>query len=62
MKLESLKEVLMRRDGLSASEAAEAIEEARELVLTQGYDPEEVLLDEFGLEPDYVFDLLEDAP
>lgn len=62
MKLESLKEVLMRRDGLSASEAAEAIEEARELVLTQGYDPEEVLLDEFGLELDYVFDLLEDAP
>ncbi len=62
MKLESLKEVLMRRDGMSASEAAEAIEEARELVLTQGYDPEEVLLDEFDLEPDYVFDLLEDAP
>lgn len=58
---ESLLEVLMRRDGLSREEAAEGIAEARDAVLLDGEDPEEVLADWFGLEPDYVFDLLEDA-
>ena len=56
--MESLKEVLMRRDGLTRREAAEAIAEARERV-REGEDPEEVLAEEFGLEPDYVFDLRE---
>lgn len=55
---ESLKEVLMRRDGLTEEEAEEQIEEARQAVM-DGDDPEEVLADWFGLEPDYVFDLLE---
>ena len=55
---ESLKNVLCRRDGLTAAEADEAIAEAAKQVLA-GADPEEVLADEFGLEPDYVFDLLE---
>lgn len=55
---DSLKGVLMRRDGLTMAEAAEAIEDAAQLV-REGADPEEVLAAEFGLEPDYVFDLLE---
>lgn len=54
----SLKGVLMRRDGLTAAEAEAQIIEAADLV-AGGADPEEVLADEFGLEPDYVFDLLE---
>ena len=54
--MESLKEVLMRRDGLSPGEADELIKESRTAVLN-GEDPEEVLYD-LGLEPDYVFDLL----
>lgn len=54
---EGLLEVLMRRDGLWRGEAQELIEEARSRVLA-GDDPEEVLAEEFGLEPDYVFDLL----
>lgn len=53
----SLLSVIMRRDGLSRSDAIEQINEAREMV-ANGADPEEVLYDEFGLEPDYVFDLL----
>ena len=57
---ESLKEVLMRRDGLSAAEVEEWLLEAGEMV-ADGADPEEVLAEEFGLEPDYVFDLLEYA-
>jgi len=54
---ETLKQVLMRRDGLSAEEANERIAEARQAV-ENGEDPEEILHDEFGLEPDYIFDLL----
>ena len=39
-------------------EAVGLIDEARDRVLNDGEDPEEVLYEEFGLEPDYVFDLL----
>lgn len=55
--IESLKKTIMKRDGLTSEEADEMIAEARECVLT-GEDPEEVLLNDFGLEPDYVLDLL----
>lgn len=58
MELESLKTVLMRRDGLTASEAQEQIDDAREAVL-DGADPEEILHNDFGLEPDYIFELLD---
>lgn len=54
---EDLKQVLMRRDGLTSEEADELINEAKERV-AEGADPEEVLYDDFGLEPDYIFDLL----
>ncbi len=56
--MESLREVLMRRDGMSGAEADELIEEARERV-ADGEDPEEVLLDEFGLELDFFWDLID---
>lgn len=56
--METLKQVLMRRDGMTASEAQAAIEEAAMLV-SEGGDPEEVLESEFGLEPDYIYDLIE---
>ena len=55
---EPLKEVLMRRDGLTEVEAEEEIREAAAEV-AEGADPEEVLAYSFGLEPDYVLDLLE---
>lgn len=53
-----LKQIIMRRDELTSEEADKQIADAQELVLA-GHDPEEVLSEEFGLEPDYVFDLLE---
>lgn len=53
--MESIASVLMRRDGLTPREAAEIISIARERIL-DGEDPEEVLAEEFGLEPDYIFD------
>jgi hypothetical protein len=50
-------ETLMRRDSISREEAQEMLEAARNDV-EDGLDPEEALKD-LGLEPDYVFDLLE---
>lgn len=55
----NLIQVLMKRDGLSDKEAKEQVREARQRVL-EGEDPEEVLYEEFGLEPDYVMELLYD--
>ncbi len=54
---ETIKQVLMRRDGLSADEADEMIDYAKERI-ADGQDPEEVCAEEFGLEPDYVLELL----
>lgn len=54
-----LHRVLMRRDEMSFAEADALIIVARALVAVGNEDPEEVLADMFGLEPDYVFDLLE---
>lgn len=56
----SIREVLMRRDGLSGEEADELIAEARE-ELAKGRAPEEICEDWFGLEPDYIWDLVEQA-
>lgn len=52
-----LVKVIMRRDGMALEEAVEMVNEARQRV-ADGEDPEEILYDEFGLEPDYIFDLL----
>ena len=58
-----IKKILMRRDGLSAEEAQEMLDEARKETAAyfadrSGRDPEEILLEDFGLEPDYVMELL----
>lgn len=53
----AIEQILMNRDGMSRDEAREALEDARAMVM-DGADPEEVLYEEFGLEPDYVFDLI----
>ena len=53
-----LKQVLMDRDGLTEEEAEQEISDARDLVFDLGMDPSDVLLEEFGLEPDYIFDLI----
>jgi hypothetical protein len=50
--------ILMERDGLTFAEAREALKDAARSVRA-GADLEEVLARSFGLEPDYIFDLLE---
>ena len=57
--MSELKKVLMQRDGMSSREADNAIDDAKQRV-SDGEDPEDVLADEFGLEVDYIFDLLGD--
>jgi len=49
--------ILMYRDDMPQDEAEEALRDAKERV-ADGDDPEEVLEDEFGLEPDYIEDLM----
>lgn len=55
--LETLEQILVRRDGLTRTEARDAINDAKRRVL-EGEDPEEVLAEEFGLEPDYIWELM----
>ena len=56
--------ILMERDDLTEEEAREQVEEAVELIneiLESGgsyEEAEEILLDDLGLEMDYIFDLL----
>lgn len=57
--LERIEDIIMRRDHISYDEATELVQEARRRVQLFGEDPEEILHDEFGLEPDFVFQLLE---
>lgn len=58
MTTERIIDILMDRDSMPRSEAEEMIHDAKVRVLN-GEDPEEILYEEFGLEPDYVFELLE---
>ena len=61
--MESIKQVLMRRDGLSEDEAQDAVDDARSelrFFIEQGdlAAAEDVCMDYFGLEPDYLDELL----
>lgn len=51
-------EILMRRDGMTRHEATQELMQGRKMVFEQGESPEDVLIDFFGLELDYIFDLL----
>lgn len=52
-----LAKILMERDSLSAEAAMQEVKDMRQRV-AEGEDPEEVLLDGCGLEPDYIFDIM----
>ena len=61
--METIKQVLMHRDGLSEWEAQDKIEEAREQLqeyLAEGdmQAAEDICQEYFGLEPDYIMELL----
>ena len=59
--MQTIKQVLMARDGLSAEEADVQIESAREDLfnrLEDGEMPYDICADWFGLEPDYLDQLM----
>lgn len=61
--MESIKEVLMRRDGMSSEAADELIEIAKEELQERMADgdfsaAEDICFEFFNLEPDYIFELL----
>ncbi len=52
-------EVLMKRDGLSESEAIDLIEETRDEILSvDPFKADEIIICNLGLEPDYLMDIL----
>ena len=60
--MKTLKQVLMERDGMTSKEADSLILEAKEDLwdrLKDGDDTEDICGEWFGLEPDYLFDILE---
>ena len=61
MARKSLKTVLMERDGLTEKEADERIAEVHEEIMSrleEGEMPFDICEEEFGLEPDYLDDLI----
>ncbi len=60
-KRKSLKQVLMERDNISEIEAIKQIDECREELyqrMSEGGLPFDICEEHFGLEPDYLEDLL----
>lgn len=55
--MNTIKQILINRDNMTDAEAEETIQEAKQRVY-EGENPEKILFEEFGLEPDYFFDLL----
>lgn len=55
--METILQILMRRDSLDEDSAKALIEEARDAV-AEGLDPEEACEEFFGLEPDYMWELI----
>jgi len=55
--MSELKRILIERDGLSDQEANELIADAKLRVL-EGENAEEILEYDFGVEPDYIFDIM----
>jgi hypothetical protein len=56
-KMTGIEKVLINRDEMTPQEAYDYLQELREMV-RNGEDPEQLLYDELGLEPDYIFDLI----
>lgn len=59
--MESIKQVLMRRDNMTSDEADELISECKsdlDMRLSEGDMPYDICQEYFGLEPDYLDELM----
>lgn len=51
--------ILMNRDGMSKKDAEDLVRETREEILASDpWEMEDIMMDNLGLEPDYIFNLL----
>ena len=55
--------ILMHRDGLTEKEAVSRVEDTASEIYdaiegTSCMNPEDIMMEELGLEPDYIFDIL----
>jgi hypothetical protein len=60
--MSELKRILMKRDSLTSAEADERIAEVRDHIGSGEIgicEMDDIMQDEFGLEPDYLMDLLD---
>lgn len=48
----------MNRDGLTESEAKELINETQEMIIAEPEDADQIISEQLGLEPDYLFDII----
>ncbi len=60
---ETVVQILMRRDGNTEQEARDRVSETKELIeeaIERGdyTEPDDIIRDELGLEPDYCFEIL----
>lgn len=51
-------EILMERDDMTEEEATELLDEVREMILENSDSAEDIVLEELGLEMDYIFDII----
>lgn len=58
----TIKEILMSRDGMSEDDAQSLIVDAREDMMERignGEIPNDICMEWFGLEPDYIFEIMD---
>ena len=53
-----LREILKNRNGMSDKEIENELSFCREMLLSGSMTPEEVCIDELGVEEDYLFDII----
>ena len=54
----SLREIMKNRDGMSDEEIDKDLDYCREMLLTGSMTPDEVCIDELGVEEDYLFEII----
>lgn len=56
--MKTIIDILIERDGISIEEAQERIDEVREMLEEcDPFEADDILMDELGLEPDYIMEL-----
>lgn len=54
----TLREIMKNRDGMSDDEIENELDFCREMLLSGEMSPDEVCIDELGVEEDYLFDII----